>query len=201
MGKKKSGNPKKNKTHQTKNKSTENTTNVTPDDGWNFVTEAGPGCYIARRDDGNGNNNRAKKHSKSLESWLIEWEDLDPDEFQDGNDEEEIPDIAVDPEEQTLSVCNPENYAKVAYVTVYETTVVGAHGKQLLPGVTTDNQGVTQSCVTFIVLCPPRVFVHLCFLDILPDQDITELRIESDVSMDLCVNIGLGKGIAVYYVH
>jgi hypothetical protein len=143
---------------------------------WNFLLEAGKGCYIARRDDS--------------PDWLLEWEDVDPEEFRkddatENDDEpvmEEVPDIAVDVEEQTLSVCNIDNYTKVAYVTVYETKIVGAHGRQLTPGSTITNEGTENSCITFIVLCPPCVFVHLCYLDVPPDVDITSLRIESDVS-------------------
>jgi murein DD-endopeptidase MepM/ murein hydrolase activator NlpD len=145
----------------------------------NFVPEAGPGCYIARRD------------AKKVPSWLIEWEDVDPKEFRDGDklsDESEdehqiVPDVAIDTEEQTLSVCNIHDCHKVAYVSVYDIPVFGADGIQLQAGSTTDNEGKTSSCITLIVLVPPRVFVHLCYLDVPPDiEDVTKLRIESDVS-------------------
>jgi hypothetical protein len=130
---------------------------------WNFLPEAGPGCYIARRE--------------MPPSWMIEWEDVDPEEFEG----EEVPDVAIDTEEQTLSLCNVEDYTKIAYITVFETRILGSNGKELPQGSTTDNQGVTLPCVTFIVLCPPRIFAHLCFLDVPKDQDITQVRIESDV--------------------
>ncbi|CAJ1966835.1 unnamed protein product [Cylindrotheca closterium] len=129
----------------------------------NFVTEAGPGCYIARRD-----------HSPS---WLIEWEDVDPSEFEG----DEVPDVAVDTEERTLSLCNIRDLTQIAYITVYETAVLDAKGKDLPMGYTRDNTGKEHKCVTFIVLCPPRVFCHLCYLDVPLDQDITSIRIESDV--------------------
>lgn len=132
----------------------------------NFVSEAGRGCFIARRD--------------QPAEWMIEWEDVDPSDFDDV--EADFPDIAVDIDERTLSICNVDGYPKIAYVTVYETRVTGAHGEELVPGTTTSNTGVCQSCVTFIVLCPPRVFAHLCYLDVPHDQDVTTLRIESDVS-------------------
>ncbi|KAL3903668.1 MAG: hypothetical protein SGARI_005273 [Bacillariaceae sp.] len=131
----------------------------------NFVSEAGPGCYIARRD--------------ASPPWLLEWEDVDPNEF---STKEEIPDVAIDTDENTLSVCNIDECHKVAYVTVYETKVVGADGVELRQGISTDNQGVTQSCATFIVLCPPRVFVHLCVLAPTGNKDIVDVKIESDVS-------------------
>jgi hypothetical protein len=130
---------------------------------WNFLPEAGPGCYIARRD--------------MSPAWLIEWVDVDPQEFEG----EEVPDVAIDTEEQTLSLCNIENFTQIAYITVYETKVLGAKGQELTQGSTTDNHGVTQACVTFIVICPPRVFAHLCYLHVPADQDITQLQIDSDV--------------------
>jgi hypothetical protein len=129
----------------------------------NFVAEAGIGCYIVRRD--------------LSPPWLIQWEDVDPDEFQG----EEVPDVAIDTEEQTLSLCNVESTTKIAYITVFEATIRGANGEDLPLGYSTTNQGETAHCATFIVLCPPRVFVHLCFLDPGSDRDITDIRIESDV--------------------
>lgn len=129
----------------------------------NFLLEAGPGCYIARRE-------------KSPD-WLIEWEDIDPAEFEG----EEVPDIAIDTDEQTLSMCNIENKTKIAYITIFETRVLGAKGQELVQGVSTDNNGRTSKCVTLIVLCPPNIFAHLCILDIPSSEDITKTRIESDV--------------------
>jgi hypothetical protein len=130
---------------------------------WNFVSDAGPGCHIARRD--------------LSPEWMIEWEDLDPEEFEG----EPVPDIALDMEEQTLTVCNLEKFTQIAYVTVYETRLLGRTGQVLTPSTTTDNQGVTQSCITFIVLCPSNVFAHLCYLDVADGLDISQVRIESDV--------------------
>jgi hypothetical protein len=133
------------------------------DSEWNFLPEAGPGCYITRRD--------------TSPDWMIEWEDVDPEEFEG----EEVPDVAIDTEEQTLTLCNIEDFTQIAYITVFETRVLSSKGNELKQGSTTDNQGDTVPCVTFIVLCPPHVFAHLCFLDVPMDQDITQVRIESDV--------------------
>ena len=121
----------------------------------NFVEDAGPGCYIARRD--------------LSPPWMIEWEDVDPAEFEG----DEVPDVAVDTEERTLSLCNIRDTTQIAYITVYETVVLDANGKILPMGYTRDNDGTEHKCVTFIVLCPPRVFAHLCYLDVPLDQDIT----------------------------
>ena len=130
-----------------------------------FVTEAGPGCYIARYDVPN--------------DWMIGWEEIDPkdDEFA-GVD---VPEIAIDMEEQSLSLCNMESFYQIAYITIYETTIRSSNGSILTNGSTTDNDGNTFSCSTFIVLCPPHIFAHLCYLDNNNNNDITQIRIESDV--------------------
>uniref|UniRef100_A0A7S4AD00 M23ase beta-sheet core domain-containing protein n=1 Tax=Pseudo-nitzschia australis TaxID=44445 RepID=A0A7S4AD00_9STRA len=144
----------------------------------NFVSEAGPGCFITRRSDGNDRD-------KSPD-WMIGWEDVDPEDFGIEDDTESasvgVPDIALDPEDCTLTICNLETYFRVAYVTVFDTTVLGAHGDELTQGTTTDNDGKSMSCITFIVLCPPCVFAHLCYLVIPDGNDLSDVRIESDVS-------------------
>ena len=143
-----------------------------------FVEEAGPGCFIARRNSG----------ISKLESpdWMIGWEDVDPEDYGlgdiDDNTDCEVPDIALDPEEFTLSICNLHNFTKVVYVTVFETRVISKNGVELKQGSTTNNNGETVPCVTFIVLCPPRVFAHLCYLDVSSEEDLSEVRVENDVS-------------------
>jgi murein DD-endopeptidase MepM/ murein hydrolase activator NlpD len=173
----------------------------------NFVSEAGIGCYIARRRSiDNNDNNKSRTDYSCDPDWMIEWEDINPKDFAICDCETiEVPDIALDPDEHTLSICNIDNYTKIAYVSVYDTTVVGGHGEKLIPGWTTtnnnnnnnnnnknDNNNESTSCITFIVLCPPRVFAHLCYLindndggngANANDQDfISNIRIESDVS-------------------
>ena len=109
-----------------------------------FVEEAGPGCFIARRNSG-GSKPEAPE-------WMIGWEDVDPEDFGlddiADDDDCEVPDIALDPEECTLSVCNVHNYTKVVYVTVFEARVVGANGVALKQGTTTNNDGETVPCQT-----------------------------------------------------
>lgn len=148
----------------------------------NFVAEAGPGCYIARRNTTGGSS----KTNTESPDWMIGWEDVDPEDFDfdESNDDAEceVPDIALDPEECTLSICNIHSYTKVAYVTVFDTRFVGANGDELKQGSTTDNGGKTVPCVTFIVLCPPCVFAHLCYLNVSSEEELTGLRLESDVS-------------------
>ena len=137
----------------------------------NFVSEAGPGCYIARRD--------LMETNTSLPDWMLEWEDVDPNDF--GSDDE-VPELAMDPDEKTLSVCNTRPEPIVAYITVYETNVRGRHGRLLSRGTSTNNQGMTRECVTFIVVCPPHVFAHLCYLDVSDETDLfSDIDLESDV--------------------
>ncbi|GAX20533.1 hypothetical protein FisN_3Hh618 [Fistulifera solaris] len=138
----------------------------------NFVADAGPGCHIA--------------HPESSD-WILEWEAVNADDF-DADGLSDIPDIAIDPESGTLTVCNLNQYSLVAYITVYETRLRDAQGRLLEQGSTTNDEGETNQVTTLIVLCPPETFAHLCVL--LPQEetdkptsqiDLEQLRLESDV--------------------
>jgi hypothetical protein len=127
----------------------------------NFVAEAAPGCVICRIDDPS--------------CPILGWEgDLDGEDFE-GQD---VPDIAIDPDEKTLSLCNIDTITKVAYVTVFENQCWGKDNYKFIQGQTTKNNGKSLRCQTFIVLCPPLTFVHLCHVEI---DDMLLVQIESDV--------------------
>lgn len=109
---------------------------------------------------------------------MLGWEeDIDPCDYQ-GQD---VPDLALDPDECTLSICNIHATTRVCYVTVYEAVVRDKHGNVLEAGSTTDNAGKTRSCATFIVLCPPHTFAHLCYLDVPEEKSILDIQVDSDV--------------------
>lgn len=172
MGKpsKKTNNKKKRRKQPQTAKNTNQTEGVLSNH--NFVSQAGPGCYVARRD-----------LTPSLPDWMLEWEDVDPSDFDAGD---EVPELAMDPDEKTLSVCNTrrDQQSLIAYITVYSQPLRGRHGKRLEQGVTINNQGVSRHCITFIVLCPPMVFAHLCHVDVSDDVNLfTDVEIESDVQV------------------
>jgi hypothetical protein len=73
--------------------------------------------------------------------------DVDPTDFVG----QEVPDVALDPQNHTVTLCNVSDSFRVAYVTIYETTVRGASGKTLSSGIVVDNKGNQRSCLTFIV--------------------------------------------------
>jgi hypothetical protein len=127
----------------------------------NFVSEAAPGCVICRIDDPS--------------CPILGWEqDLDEEEFEG----EEVPDVAIDTDEKTLSICNIENITKVAYVTVYENQCLGHERYKFAQGQTKDEKGKIRRCSTFIVMCPPLTFVHLCHVEI---DDMMLVQVDSDV--------------------
>ena len=138
----------------------------------NFVASAGRGCHMARRMD---QNNTAL-------DWILEWESIDPREL-DVHDE--IPDIALDPESGTLTVCNVHtHHTTVAYITLFEWTLRNRRGRILEQGTSTNEEGATRPCTTLIVLCPPQTFAHLVTIDELsqtPDPSQWEHHIQSDV--------------------
>ena len=135
----------------------------------NFWKDAGPGCFMARLTDTDS---------------FVEWESgLYRDDF-DGN----VPDIAVDPDSKTVTVCNLEEVTRVAIVSVFghecfavvggPTTTQDDGPSILSPGVTVDADGNKETCTTFIVLCPPHTFACLCRVEC---KDLLDVRIENDV--------------------
>lgn len=143
----------------------------------NFVFEAGPGCHIARKQPA------TKTRSSPKADWVLEWEEVDPADF----DDQEVPDVAVDPDDQTLTLCNIRDHQIVAYVTVYDLKLRDKHDRILQQGSTTDNDGNTRVCTTLIVVCPPKTFAHLCTVDTTNGsssiQDWQELPLDSDISV------------------
>ena len=133
---------------------------------WNFVNEAGPGCHIARPD-------------CPASSWVLEWEQIDVEDYE----ESEVPDIAVDYEEQELVLCNIRDESVVAYITVYDRVLRGRDGSILTAGSTTSDSGEQQSCTTLIVLCPPLTFCHLCAIEFPPGTELDDLPLASDVQV------------------
>ena len=133
-------------------------------DSSNFVPDAGPGCYIARRYVEN--------------DWLIQWQDdVDYTDFGCA----EIPDVALDPDEQTVTFCNVSDQYKVSYITIYEANVRGRERQVLQNGTVVGKDGREKECLTFVILCPPKTFCHLCYVDVPPDKSIMDIVIDSDV--------------------
>jgi murein DD-endopeptidase MepM/ murein hydrolase activator NlpD len=94
-------------------------------------------------------------------------------------DEEELPEILVDPKTKTLSVVNENTFARVAIVSVETTACVGRHGRVLMQGQSVNVSGVITQVTTFIVLSPPRSIVDLCRLRI---KNARTLKIDSHFS-------------------
>lgn len=158
---KKSG---RNKNRRRRNNTGKSVLSKPTQDESNFVSTAGPGCFIA---------------SRSVENdWLLEWQDhVDVSEFGC----QEVPDVALDPQDSSVTFCNVSNDTKVAYISIYNATVRGKAGQVLEPGTSTDNNGTTRTCLTFIIQCPPRTFCHLCYIHLEDDESITNVEIDSDV--------------------
>jgi len=127
----------------------------------NFVTVAGPGCHMAR---------------PGHDEWTIEWESVDPTDYDD-----EIPDLAIDPVEQTLTLCNIQDEHVVAYITVYDLTLRDKKQRILRAGNTTDSNGNEMAATTLIILCPPTTFAHLCYIDC--PSSLEDLKMDSDVQV------------------
>ena len=144
---------------------------------YNFVSSAGPGCYIAHLPPTIATEDEAVA-AAAANDWLLDIEPFHPDDF---DDDVEIPEIALDPYEHTVSVTNATSARRVCYVTVYDVPVMGKHGRALPPGNSIDNDGNRRECTTFIVLCPPTTFVHLGQLRLGRGQSLADVELDSDV--------------------
>lgn len=94
-------------------------------------------------------------------------------------DEENLPEILVDPKTKILSVVNENTFARVAIVSVQTTPCVGRHGRVLVSGESVDQAGKVTKVTTFIVLNPPRSIVDLCRVKI---KNVRHLEIDSHIS-------------------
>ena len=151
--------------------------------------------------------------------WLLDIERFDPSDYHP-EDLEHIPDVAMndgddEDEQMILTLTNTKNTTNICYVTVYDVDLWDANGNTLTSGVTSttisastndisseDDTGEKEGnvstsnttemkCTTFIILCPPQTFVHLCSLA--PNQTLgttekkilitswSQVRIESDI--------------------
>ena len=146
----------------------------------NFVSTAGPGCYIAHLPPTITTDDEAAAAATASSDWLLGIEPFHPDDF-DADALGDIPEIALDPDEHTVSVTNATAARRVCYVTIYDVPVVGRGGRVLSSGVSMDNDGNMRECITFIVLCPPTTFVHLGHLRLDRGQTLAEVELDSDV--------------------
>ncbi|KAK3237465.1 hypothetical protein CYMTET_52462, partial [Cymbomonas tetramitiformis] len=131
-------------------------------DPHNFFSEAGIGCHIVHFD----------------APWLLGSEPFDSDDYED---DVAFPDIAVSPEEpHTLSIINASDHTRTFYVTLFH-DVFDGQGKKFTKGTTTDEEGVTRECITFVVVARACTMLHLGMLG--DDVDLQEVHAElsSDV--------------------
>ena len=117
------------------------------------------------------------QHAMELYPWLLGIERFDSSDYH-LEDIEHIPDVAMDDEEMILTLTNvTQSTTKICYVTVYDVDVCDVDGNVLKSGVSSTTSSVKdeganskttttkeRKCTTFIILCPPQTFVHLCSL-------------------------------------
>jgi Peptidase family M23 len=169
----------------------------------NFIQSAGPGCHMAHHD-GSG------RWSDTIDDddWVLEWESIDSEEYNDDDDDDDDdipPDLTIDPEDYTLTLCNVDrSNFKIGFITIYDVSVRGRRDQILQSGYTSSleetgmdvSSGLamhdegndtaqpthkqTRTCTTLIVLCPPSTFCHLCYL---PSDISPEDCIDSDVQI------------------
>ena len=114
--------------------------------------------------------------------WLLGIERFDPSEYHP-EDLECIPEIGLDDGEDdsgmmgdddrkrmTLTLTNIKDVTNICFVTVWDVDLLDGEGNILQCGWNETTQHCDgkatrrRKCTTFIVLCPPRTFVYLCYL-------------------------------------
>ena len=96
----------------------------------------------------------------------------------------QVPEIAFDPDESSLSLINALEVGRFFYVSVYH-KCLGRNDVLLTDACTTppkEHPDWPTRCVTFAVAMPPRSIVALCQIaDVSDDVEFDDLRISSDV--------------------
>ena len=130
--------------------------------------------------------------------WLVGIERFDSSDYHP-EDIEQIPDVAMDDEEMILTLTNvTQSTTKICYVTVYDVNVCDVDGNVLKSGLSSTTTSVKdeganstttttkeRKCTTFIILCPPQTFVHLCSLAPNQTQDDSTTPITSWSQIDI----------------
>ena len=155
-----------------KKKKESNTT--TSEKPFNFLKEAGRGCYVCL--------NAPNRTS----DFIIGFEKYYADDY---DSDCEIPSVALDPEAKTLTLTNTNEYPLSATLSVRDIRCLGKDGKKLEPGFTVSKEGTRSICTTFILRIPPYTFLHVCRFD-LEDEEFDDKddllayvmeRLDSDV--------------------
>ena len=78
----------------------------------------------------------------------------------------EIPSVALDPDTNTLTLTNTNDYALSATLSVKDLRCLGKDGKELESGFTASKEGVKSRCTTFVLKIPAHTFLHVCRFDV-----------------------------------
>lgn len=104
----------------------------------------------------------------------------------ESGDEEEVPDLSVDPETSILSVNNLHRTLPLsAFISIGKVRAYDRWGKALEQGEHEDDDGVHKRITTIVAVVPPRVVLDLCTLRITPEQACGEspFDLSSDVQL------------------
>jgi len=127
---------------------------------FNFCREAAKGCHVCLMAP-----NRTSEFLIGLEKFFADEYDSDV----------EIPSVALDPDTNTLTLTNTNDYALSATLSVKDIQCLGKDGKELEVGQTVSKDGVQSTCTTFILKVPAYTFLHVCRLAVdLEKEKITD---------------------------
>ena len=115
------------------------------------VASSIPGCYIA-----------FKSRSDNLPSWCLGLEPFSREDY-GLREEDNVPDLSIDPNESTLTVINASNLLKCFYVSTL-CDCFDRKGKLMDKGDFRDNKGNVGKCTTFVVLLTAQTSMELCVI-------------------------------------
>lgn len=139
----------------------------------NYMVDVQKGCYVAHYD----------------AQWLVGVHPFDPRDF--GLDEDDdFPDISIDPETNLLSVVNQSTVDRSFYISLGH-PIIDASGQQLAMGSAVDAKGVHSKVTTLILVVKPRTLMDVAYVIFANGQSVKSVQLKSDVK-----NVSLGGGLA-----
>eukprot|EP00949_MAST-11_sp_MAST-11-sp1_P002021 g2021.t1 len=134
----------------------------------NFLPSESPGCHVA--------------HAPDLPAWVCGSSRFDPEEFGLSEDEEnEVPDISVDPETHMLSVINKSHSVRRSFFISTRNPVSDRNGKPMESGTSMNEQGETFAVTTLVLVALPRSIIDACYIQLDDGEDMSKVDIVSDI--------------------
>ena len=118
----------------------------------NFVLQAAPGCHII--------------HDNKPPNWIVGIDTFAPEDFGlTVDNEDQMPDISIDPESGLLTCINKHNNnIRTFYISV-SCNLYNVNMEAMDKGEARDTKGNLFECSTFVIVLEPRKLIDVCYLE------------------------------------